>query len=171
MDRNRKNELLEKKLQLKEEVRKKELKKRIKYHIDFLESNGFTYKINYNHEYLDWMQTAFPMRKKDGYFGLHDYQIDVNDIADNCKTIHFKEETELKSILEKELLKYYSINDEIVICVNGGDPELIISIETFLTDQLQFLNNPEVWLILRDKSMVIEYIFDRKSICFIRNVT
>jgi len=163
-----KRKLLQEKLKsVQEEVRKKELRNRIKYQIDYLENNDRSYNINYDNAYLNWMQRHFSMRKRDGYHGIHDFQIDVHDEDENCKAVYFENHNQIQVVLEKELLNHYSLEDEIVICKNGGDPELIISIGTFLTDVDFFLGYFEIWFILKDKSLVIEYISDRESIRFI----
>lgn len=175
MDDNKKRKLLEKrellnqKLNLlKEKNRQDDLKHRLRYQIEYLERNDFSYSINYNDEYLYWMQRNYPIRKKDGYYGIHDFQIDIQDEDENCTSIYFEKHDDIQFVFERELLKLSNTEQEIVKCVNGGDPELVISIKALLSDVDVFLNSAEVWFILKDKSLVIEYISDRKSIRFVK---
>ena len=158
MDSNKRNKLLEKRKSLKEMVRKKELKARIPYQIKYLEDNNLAYSLNYNHEFLLWMQAHFSIRKKDDYYGQHDYQIDIDKLNKNCKTVKYNDSSELQGIFESILLKNYPAHKEIVICKNGGDPELIVSIESLLSNFYLFSSAFEVWFILKDKSLGIEYI-------------
>lgn len=169
MDTNKKIRLEEKRKKLQEDIRKKKLKHRLNREIAYLNKNHFKYRINYNHEYLYWMQRHFPIRKKDGYYGMHDFQIDVHDEDKNCTSIYFENHDEIQGMFNKELLKRYNSEEELVICKNGGDPELVISIKALLSNIDFFLTGGEVWFILKNKTLVIEYISGQNSIRFITN--
>jgi hypothetical protein len=56
----------------------------------------------------------------------------------------------------------------LIVCYQGGDPELEISVKAFLTTPGIFLNRMEVWLLTADKKWIIEYIADQAAIRFIQ---
>ena len=168
MDKEKIEDLKKRRKHLQEEVRLKNLRDRITPKLAYLEKIGQPYIIHYESENLNWIYSTVRIRKKDGYFGIHgDFQIDVDDSA-AIETIKMREE-EINSVkFQEQLLKIIPDNINVIVCYDGGDPELQISVRSFLSHPTKFLSNPDTWTITTDKHWVIEYIWDQEVIKFIQ---
>lgn len=168
MDNEKIEELKVRRRHLKEEVRLKKLRERVASQISHLERLAESYFVYNKFENLNWIDSNVRVRKRDGYNGNHgDFQIDVDDSrAVNKLTIR---EVEINS---NKFLKQFSslITDQIslIVCYQGGDPELKISVKAFLSNPSVFLSRPETWIITADKSWIIEYIWEQGVIRFIK---
>jgi len=68
----------------------------------------------------------------------------------------------------KELfLSIIPTKNSLVVCYQGGDPELEISVKAFLDKPTAFFSRPETWILTTDKKWIIEYIWEQKTIRFI----
>ena len=159
--------LKHKRLKLQEEVRQKAIRERVATQISFLEQSGEPYSVYYDSEHLNWIDSNVRTRNRDGYNGIHgDFQIDVVDAAaQNSYTI--KEEE-----IDAEVFKHYFLEcitaDRLIVCYQGGDPELDIPVRAFINRPTVFFANPETWLLTTDKQWLIEYIWEQGVIRFIR---
>jgi hypothetical protein len=167
MDKEKIEQLKKKRLLLKEENRLKTLCNRISTQMDYLDVQSFNYRIHYENENLDWISTNIPMRKLDGYTGLYDYQIDVDD-SENCHQIYFNSNDSLIDKIREQFLKILSKDCRLIVCYDGGYPEIEISVEALLSEPLKFFTRPQTWMLLQDKSWIIEYIGDQDTFRFIQ---
>lgn len=166
MDKSKIKELKEKRKLLQEEIRLKKLRDRISFKINYLEEHNFDYKIFYKYENINWIDQNIKTRKKDGYYGIHeDFQIDVDD----KEGINTKITTNglLSNHYVKDFFAQISNETTFIICVLGGDPEIEISKEAFLSDPSVFLSNFENWVLSSDKKYIIERILEQDCIRFI----
>jgi len=168
MDEEKREELKDSSQKLKEEVRLKNLRERVKSEIAHLEGLDESYYIYYDFENLNWIDSHVEVRKRDGYNGIHgDFQIDVDD-STAMSSLTMRED-EINS--DKFLVQFLSLISEdnsVIVCHEGGDPELKISVNAFLSDPIKFLSSPETWIITSDKSWIIEYIWEQGVIRFIQ---
>ncbi len=162
MDNNKINQLREKRLQLQEEIRLKSLRDRIANQLDYLDKQNFHYTIYYEAEHLHWINKNIPF--KSNKEGLSNFQIetDTTDEAANC--VNCASEEDLINELKTTFLSLFDTNDKVIICYDGGDPEIEISVATFLKKPLLFFANPETWLLLNNKSYVLEYFWNEAVI-------
>jgi len=168
VDKKKIEHLKERRLLLKEEVRLKMLRKRITLQLNYLDKWGYDYKVYYNHEYLNWIYLNVQVRKRDGYNGIYsDFQIDVNDSTLKNGVLHHAKDL-LSDLFVEQFLSVIHNELTLVVCYEGGDPEIEISMEAFLSQPLEFLARPETWIITKDKSWIIEYIWNQEVIRFIQ---
>ena len=80
MNKEKMEQLKEKRLLLKEEARLYDLKKRVPLQISHLEKIGESYFVFYEFENLNWIDSNVRVMNRDDYSGIHgDFQIDVDD--------------------------------------------------------------------------------------------
>ncbi|PCI34733.1 MAG: hypothetical protein COB60_05950 [Flavobacteriaceae bacterium] len=167
MDKKKIEQLKKKRLLHKETIRLKTLSNRISSQLNYLDEQSFDYRIHYEHENLDWISTNVAMRKRDGYTGLYDYQIDVDD-NENCNSIYCNSDDSLIDKIREQFLIILSKESRLIVCYDGGDPEIEISVETLLSQPLKFFSKMETWILLKDKSWIIEYIREQEIVRFIQ---
>lgn len=146
----------------------KGLRNRIAFKLAYLEEIDEPYTIHYENENLHWIYSTVRTRKKDGYFGIHgDFQMDFDD-STALETIEMRK-GELKSgKFHEQFLALIPDTTNIIICYDGGDPELEISTKAFLSNPTKFLSHPDTWIITTDKKWIIEHIQDQETIRFIQ---
>ena len=168
MDKNKREELINRRIQLQEEVRLKELRELLAPQISQLEMLGESYVVYYSSEFLYWIASNVRVRNRDGYSGIHgDFQIDIVD-EDGLKTIHLYEEEINSEIFKEQFASLISLDNKLVVCYQGGEPELEISVNAFLSNPLLFFSRPETWIITTDKTWILEYIWDQRVIRFVQ---
>lgn len=168
MDKEKILELKHRRKQLQEEVRLKILRERVASEIAHLEKLSQSYTVYYEFENLNWIDSNLRVRRRDGYSGIHgDFQIDVDDSTVR-DTIEMKEEEINSDKFKEQFTSVIPDNNSLIVCHQGGDPELEISVEAFLSWPTVFLSNPETWIITIDKSWIIEYFWDQNVIRFIQ---
>lgn len=168
MDKEKIEELKERRKKLQEEVRLIELRKRIAYQIAHLEKLGQSYTVYYEGEAINWIYSTIQVRKKDGYFGIHgDFQIDVDD-STAIETVKMKEEEIDSDKFRDHFTALIPSNRNVIVCYDGGDPELEISASSFLSQPSLFLAAFDAWVITTDKSWAVEFIGDQDAIRFIQ---
>lgn len=167
MDKEKIEELKYKRLKLQEEVRLKNLIERVASQIAYLEKLGESYFVFYEFENLNWINSNVRIRNRDGYNGIHgDFQIDIED--SNAKSsINISEEEINSEKFNEQFLSFISTESNIMVCYQGGDPELEISAKAFLDKPTEFFARPETWLLTTDKKRIIEYIWEQGVIRFI----
>lgn len=167
MNREKIEELKSKKLKLKEEVRLKDLRKRVAPQISHLDKFEEPFFVFYNFENLNWIDSNVHIRNRDGYSGIHgDFQIDVDDLSAISSFII--NEKEINSEKFKELFSSLITGSNIIVCCQGGDPELEISVKAFLDNPIIFFSRPETWILTTDKKWIVEYIWEQGVIRFIQ---
>ncbi len=161
MEKEKQEELNAKRLKLQEEVRLKELRKRVESQISHLEKLSESYFVFYDFENLNWINSNVPVRNRDGYNGIRgDFQIDIDD-SNAISSFNISEE-DINSIKFKEQFSLLiSKESKLIVCYQGGDPELEISTQAFLNNPLLFFSRPETWILTTDKKWIIEYIWDQ----------
>lgn len=158
------NNLQEKLEQLRKAQKLKELENRISDEIKYLKEYEFDYTLFYKAEHLNWIANNIRTRNKDGYKGSHgDFQIDVNDDS-ALEGIQFAEEELTSEKFKEQLLNMASMEDAIIICRLGGDPEIEITLAAFLTNLSLFLSAPENWILAKNKKWLLEYLVDQNKI-------
>lgn len=168
MDKQRKEQLEKRRALLQKEVKFKELRERISSQIAFLEKSGYPYKVYYDHEYINWVDKNVEVRKKDGYHGMHgDFQIDVQD-SEALETISISDNQLSTHKFSEAFLSIINQDTNVILCYLGGDPELEISVEAFLSDPKEFFSGFETWVITTNKNWIIEYIWEQRVIRFIK---
>lgn len=168
MDSEKIEELKKRRQQLQEEVRLKGLRNRIPFKLDYLDEINQPYTIHYEHENLHWIYSNVRTRRKDGYFGIHgDFQIDVDD-STATETVEMRKEELNSGKFQEQFLKLIPDNRSVVICYDGGDPELEISAQSFLSNPTKFISHPDSWVMTSDKHWIIESILEQEVIRFIR---
>lgn len=168
MDIEKIEELKSKRLKVQEEARLKEFMERVKSQINHLEKLGETFFVFYEFENLNWIELNVRVRARDGYNGIHgDFQIDVAD-SDAISSIDLSE-NDLKSEKFKETFSSLISNESrIVVCYQGGDPELEFSAKAFLDNPSIFFSRPETWILTTDKKWIVEYIWEQGVIRFVQ---
>lgn len=164
MDKEKIEQLKERRLLLQEEVRLKMLRKGVASQIAHLEKLGQSYIAYYEFENLNWIDSNVRVRKRDGYSGIYsDFQIDVDDskLTDNIKMKYSEINTDK---FKKQFSSLISEDNSLVVCYQGGDPELEISVKAFLSNPTIFLSRLEVWIMTIDKKWIIECIWDQRVI-------
>jgi hypothetical protein len=160
--------LKEKRLKLQEEIRLKNLRERVAFEIAHLEKTGESYAVHYDFEHLNWIDSNVSVRKKDGYNGIwEDFQIDVDD-STASSLIKLREGDINGELFKKHVQSLLSEDNTLIVCYQGGDPEIEISVRAFLNQPSVFLNRMEAWLLTTDKKWIIEYIADQDAIRFIQ---
>jgi len=168
MDKEKIEELKSKRLKLQEEVRLKNLRRRVASQISFLEKLGELYSVHYEYRNLNWIESNLRTRIRDGYNGIHgDFQMDVDDSKALSSHIFSEKEIDSKKFME-HFLSQISPNSKLIVCYQGGDPELEISVKAFLNKPTVFFSNPESWILTTDKKWIIEYIWEQGVIRFIQ---
>ena len=66
-----------------------------------------------------------------------------------------------------EFFNRISNDTTLIICALGGDPELGISKEAFLSNPSIFFSSPETWVLSADKTSIIENIWEQGVLRFI----
>ncbi len=164
MNEKKIKELRDKRQQLQDEYK---YKARVAVQITHLEKLGQSFVIYYKFENLNWIESNVPVRKRDGYNGMYgDFQIDVDD---SKVPIELKiKENEIDSDKFSEIFSsLIPENTSLIVCYQGGDPELEISSEAFLSKPTIFFSRPENWIITTDKNWIIEYLWEQGVIRFI----
>ena len=167
MDKQKIENLREKRKLLQEEIRLKKIRDRIAPQLKYLHEHDSIYNVHYDSEHVNWINDKIKVRTKDGYSGIHgDFQIDVND--NSCLSATITTEDQILTV--KPIAKFFNNipNDTtLIICSIGGDPELEISKEIFLSKPSIFFFNPENWIISADRKFLIESIWEQGVIRFI----
>lgn len=167
MDKQKIDQLRERRLKLQEEIRLKDLRERVASQITHLEKISQSYTVHYDFENLNWINSNIRVRKRDGYHGIWgDFQIDVDD-STAVSMIKIKEEEINADVFKKQFQSLIPDESALIVCYQGGDPELEISVRAFLEKPSVFLDRPEAWLMTTDKKWIIEYILDQGIIRFI----
>lgn len=168
MDTSKIEHLKEKRKNLQEKIKQKELCKPISEIIKYLELNDFEYRIYYKAQNLNWIANNLKIRKKDGYYGIHgDFQIDVDDNSIiNHRNIK-SENAFLESKLIMNFINESATDSNFIVCSLGSFAEVEISKEIFLTQPSVFFINNDTWVIDNKKSIVIEKISAQRIIRFI----
>ena len=167
MDRNKIEYLKEKRLLFQKENQLKELRKRIAPKLNYLEGHGFAFKVFYDFKYINWINDNIKVRPKDGYRGSHgDFQIDVDDLNVVNTKIASKDDFLTVGPIA-EFFNRISNDTALIICTLGGDPELGISKEAFLSNPSLFFSSPETWVLSADKTSIIENIWEQGVVRFI----
>lgn len=168
MDFEKVIELQEKRRLLQEEVRLRTLRTRIAKQLNYLEKENYSYNLFYNHENLNWIRLNIPVKKRDNYDGMYDdFQINVADLPLEFCDVYAEQDLFTSSKFSAQFLSIISPGTTLIVCCEGGDPEIALSGEAFLTNPIIFFSNPETWIITKEKNWVIEYIWDHKAILFI----
>ena len=167
MDRNKIEYLKEKRLLLKKENRLKGLRKRIAPELNYLQEHGFAFKVFYDAKNINWINDNIKVRPKDGYSGSHgDFQINVDDLS----VVNTKIASEHDFLVVGPIAEFFNRianNTPLIICALGGDPELEISKEAFLSNPSIFFSSPETWVLSADKTSIIENIWEQGVVRFI----
>ena len=138
------------------------------FELAHLEKIGQSYRVHYDFEHLNWIESNVRIRKKDGYHGIWgDFQIEVNDSTASC-VIQLSEVDITGQPFKKLVQSLIAADCARIVCCQGGDPELEISVQAFLTSPSIFFNRMEVWLLTTYKKWIIEYIADQAAIRFIQ---
>ena len=167
MDRNKIEYLKEKQRLLQKEVRLKQLRKRIAPKLNYMEEHSFAFKVFYDFKYINWINDNIKVRPKDGYRGSHgDFQIDVDDLNVVNTKIASKDDFLTVGPIA-EFFNRISNETTLIICALGGDPELGISKEAFLSNPSLFFSSPETWVLSADKTSIIENILEQGVLRFI----
>lgn len=167
MDIEKIEELKARRKRVKKEVRFKKLRDRVKSQITHLERLGEPFIVYYNFENLNYIDSNIRVRNKDGYRGIHgDFQIDVDD-SKALSDVKIKEDEIDSDKFSKLFSSVIPENSSLIVCYQGGDPELEISNKAFLSKPTIFFAQPETWVITTDKNWIIEYLWDQGVIRFI----
>lgn len=164
MDTNKREELKLRRLKLQEEVRLDQLRDKIRPQLTHLDHLQESYSINYDGQTITWIYENIPIRKLDGYKGIHeDFQVDVNDQTAKQTWVLQQEEidTEAFASMCKQLLPAQS---KLNVCYLGGSPELEINLSAFLKQPSIYLSSPETWIVTNDKKWIIEQIWEQNCI-------
>jgi hypothetical protein len=168
MDKEKIEELKSKRLKLQEKVRLKDLRKRVASQISHLDKLGESYFVYYEFENLNWIDSNVCVRNRDGYRGIHgDFQIDVDD-SNAISSYNISEEEINSEKFKEQFSSLISTGSTIIVCYQGGDPELEISAKAFLDKPTEFFSRPETWILTTDKKWIIEYIWEQGVIRFIQ---
>lgn len=168
MDKEKIEELKSKRLKLQEEVRLKDLRKRVASQISHLDKLGESYFVFYEFENLNWIDSNVRVRKRDGYSGIHgDFQIDVDD-SNAISSFNLGEEEINSEKFKEQFSSLISAGSTLIVCYQGGDPELEFSVKAFLDNPTVFFSRPETWILTTDKKWIIEYIWEQGVIRFVQ---
>lgn len=162
MDRNRQQKLTEKRHILQQELQLKKIRSRISTQLDYLNEHNFRHAIYYENENLDWITKNLPFKTKDNYTGSHDYQLDIKTNPNTHKIVCNKSEASFQDVLSDQITSILPKDSPLILCCNGGDPELEISIKAFLSKPFLFLSKPEVWVLSKNRNWIFEYIWEQK---------
>ena len=122
----------------------------------------------YEFENLNWIDSNVRVRNRDGYSGIHgDFQIDVED-SSTLSSMSLKEEEINSKKFKEQFSSLISNESKLIVCYQGGDPELEFSDKAFLDNPTQFFSRPETWILTTDKKWIIEYIWEQGVIRFIK---
>jgi hypothetical protein len=168
MDKKEIEYLKKKRILLQKDIRLKKLRDRISLELNYLEEQNLTFNVIYDSEYINWINDNVKVRNKDGYHGVHgDFQIDVDDLAADVNT---KIASVNNLLTVKPIVGFFnkiSNDTTLIICKLGGNPELEISKEAFLSNPSIFLSNMETWVLSTDKTFIIESISEQEVVRFI----
>ena len=168
MDKEKIEELKSKRLKLQEEVRLKDLRKRVASQISHLEKLGESYFVFYEFENLNWIDSNVRVRQRNGYSGIHgDFQIDVKD-SNAISSLNLYEDELNSEKFKEQFSSLISAGSTLIVCYQGGDPELEFSARAFLDNPTEFFSRPETWILTTDKKWIIEYIWEQGVIRFIQ---
>lgn len=168
MNKEKIEELKERRQQLQEEVRRKTLRERVASQLAHLEKLGHSYTVYYEFENLNWIASNVRVRNRDGYSGIHgDFQIDVDD-STALSNSNMSEEDMNSDTFREQFSSLIPGHNSLIVCYQGGDPELEITAEAFLSHPTEFFSRPETWIITADKRWIIEYIWEQEVIRFIQ---
>jgi hypothetical protein len=164
MDREK---LKDKRRELQKSLKLKQQRGRVASQIAHLEKLGHSFTVYYKSENLNWIDSNVRVRKRDGYNGIYgDFQLDVND-SNAVSSLKIKEEEIDSYKFTEPFLSIIPTNNSLIVCYQGGDPELEISQKAFLSKPTIFFSSPETWVITTDKKYVIEYMWGQGVIRFI----
>ena len=153
---------------IQEEIRLKKLRERVASQLAHLDKLGQHYTVYYEFENINWIYSNLRVRKRDGYNGIHgDFQIDVADSA-AISNLKMREEDINSDKFSKQFSSLISEHNSLIVCHQGGDPELEISTKAFLSSPIEFLSQPETWIITTEKNWIIEYLWEQGVIRFIQ---
>ncbi len=168
MDKEKREELKYRRRQLQEELRLRKLNERVAPQLAHLEESGESYRLYYEFENLDWIDSNVYVRKRDGYTGVYsDFQVDVDD-STAISTLKMSIKDLDSDIFREQFSSLIPHTNCLIVCYQGGDPELEISVKAFLSHPTLFFSRPETWIITTDKSWMIEYIWEQGFIRFIQ---
>lgn len=164
MNPQKRKELEKRRANLQGEFSILDLSKSLKRELTFLEQHSFPYKIIEPFTHLLWIRSNVPTRKRDGYHGIYDdFQLNVDD--SKAKTTVEIHENDLKTnILQASINLLLSENTNLIVCYEGGTPEIEIPLNAFLIDPKLFLSRFETWILSSDKKWLIEYIAEQNKI-------
>lgn len=168
MDKEKREELKDRRRQLQEELRLRELNERVAPQLAHLEESGESYRLYYEFENLDWMASNVQVRKRDGYTGVYiDFQVDVDD-STAVSSLKMSIRDLDSDIFREKFSSLIPDTNSLIVCYEGGAPEQEISVKAFLSRPTLFFSRPETWIITTDKSWIIEYIWEQGVIRFIQ---
>lgn len=168
MDISKRKELEEKRKALQAELKLQSLRNEIASQIAIAERLCQPYHVYFDAENFNWLITNVKIRRRDGYKGMHgDFQIDVDDTFSK-ESCSINEEQINTNVFKDFFTSFISLDASLLICYQNVRAELEISTLTFLSDPLQFFNNPETWIISKDKKWVVEYLWLQGIIRFIQ---
>jgi|GEM_PF-4457551 len=168
MDKEKIEELKSKRLKLQEGVRLEDLRKRVASQLSHLEKLGESYFLFNEFENLNWIDSNVRVRNRDGYGGIHgDFQIDVDD-SNAINSLNISENEINSKKFKEQFSSLISTASTLIVCYQGGDPELEISTKAFLDNPIEFFSRSETWILTTDKKWIVEYIWDQGVIRFIQ---
>ena len=168
MDKEKIEELKSKRLKLQEGVRLEDLRRRVASQLSHLEKLGESYFLFNEFENLNWIDSNVRVRNRDGYGGIHgDFQIDVDDTK-AISSLNISENEINSKKFKEQFSSLISTTSTLIVCYQGGDPELEISTKAFLDNPNEFFSRSETWILTTDKKWIIEYIWDQGVIRFIQ---
>jgi hypothetical protein len=169
MDKEKAEQLKERRLLFQEELQLKEIRKRILHQLDYLDENQFEYQIYDSGECLNWINSNVQVRNRDGYRGCHgDFQIDVDTTLGINEYVKYSQIDVLSDKIREQVSTMLPKEGLLIICRDGGDPELEITVEAFLSQPLLFFDKMETWILAKDHSWIIELIDEQDVIRFIQ---
>ncbi len=166
MDKERLNELSEKRRRLQEEIKFKEKREEVANEIEYLEEMGEPFKLYYVAEHFNWIVQNVKTRKRDGYRGIHgDFQIDVVD----REAISFAQIEDSDSVQFSEItLAHIPKGEMLVVCHQSRSVEIEISVHAFLSKPSVFFSTPQTWGLAMNRRFMIEYLWEQGVIRLIK---
>jgi hypothetical protein len=168
MNKEKREELKDKRRLLQKELQLRELNERVAPQLAYLEKLGESYRLYYDFENLNWIDSNVRVRNRNGYTGIHgDFQLDVDD-STVASTIDMSIKDLDSDLFQEQFSSLIPDTNSLIVCYQCGDPELEVSTKAFLAYPTLFFSRPETWIITTDKSWVIEYIWEQEVIRFIQ---